>query len=108
MQSLATKINDYENKMEDHPIIKKKEVIECLLMKDAKFQAHIDQTFKTRPAFLDEALCNIVSDLMEEVPYSENHYFKKLDAIVQNNKLKEIGWFERNIDPLIKDFWNYV
>lgn len=74
--------------MEDFPVAKKKKVTECLLMKDEKFQAHIDKTFKTRPVFLDEALCHIVSDLMEEVPLSEDHFFKKSYAIVQNDKLK--------------------
>jgi len=108
MHSLATKINDYQNKMEDYPMAKKKKVTECLLMKDKKFQAHIDKTFKTRPVFLDEALCHIVSDLMEEVPFSDDHFFKKRDAIVQNDKLKELGWFNRNIDPMIEGFWNFV
>ena len=62
----------------------------------------------TPPIFLEEALCLIVSDLMELIPITDEHFFKRKEANIQSDKLKDIGWFNKHIDPLISGFWEFV
>ena len=61
--------------MEENPLAEKKNVNDCLKMKDPRIIKAIEKKLLTKEIFVDETLCLIISNLMEEVPINSEHYF---------------------------------